>query len=77
MTGIRTGWPPGLLQDDDKKLSKWLSNRPDSNMRAREAVQKIHDARVPSWTVEEWSLEQERRAREREVNAFNLFGTGT
>jgi hypothetical protein len=24
---IKTGWPPGLLQDDDKKFSKWLSNK--------------------------------------------------
>lgn len=22
-----TGWPPGLLQDDDRKLSYWLANR--------------------------------------------------
>jgi hypothetical protein len=24
----RTGWPPGLLQDDSRQLSKWLANRP-------------------------------------------------
>jgi len=24
----KTGWPPGLLQDDDKRLSRWLANRP-------------------------------------------------
>lgn len=23
-----TGWPPGMLQDDCRGLSKWLSNRP-------------------------------------------------
>jgi len=22
-----TGWPPGLLQDDDRGLSRWLSAR--------------------------------------------------
>ena len=26
----RTGWPAGLLQDDDRKLSKWLASRPDA-----------------------------------------------
>ena len=26
----RTGWPAGLLQDDDRKLSKWLAPRPDA-----------------------------------------------
>ena len=26
----RTGWPAGLLQDDDRKLSKWLASKPDA-----------------------------------------------
>lgn len=26
--GGKTGWPPGLLQDDSRGLSKWLANRP-------------------------------------------------
>ena len=26
--GGKTGWPPGLLQDDHSRLSKWLANRP-------------------------------------------------
>lgn len=38
---VKTGWPPGLLQDDDKGLSKWLANRIDSKLHAREAVVKI------------------------------------
>ena len=25
-----TGWPPGLLQDDDPGLSKWLAGRVDA-----------------------------------------------
>ena len=37
----RPGWPPGLLQDDDKKLSKWLASRPDSMLHAREAAAAI------------------------------------
>lgn len=37
----KTGYPPGMLQDDDKKLSKWLANRIDSRMHAREAAELI------------------------------------
>lgn len=28
--GGKTGWPPGLLQDDNTKLSKWFASRPDA-----------------------------------------------
>lgn len=28
--GGKTGWPPGLLQDDSQKLSKWFASRPDA-----------------------------------------------
>lgn len=45
--GVRTGHPPGLLQDDDKKLSKWLASRPDSMRRAREAVEAIEKETKP------------------------------
>jgi len=27
---VTTGWPPGLLQDDERKLSRWLASRPDA-----------------------------------------------
>lgn len=36
--GGMTGWPPGLLQDDCKGLSKWLSKQPDARRRVREAL---------------------------------------
>ena len=36
--GGKTGWPPGLLQDDCKGLSKWLANQPDAKRRVREAL---------------------------------------
>lgn len=36
--GGQTGWPPGLLQDDSKQLSKWFSGRPDARREAREAA---------------------------------------
>ena len=38
LNGGRTGWPPGMLQDDSRKLSCWLANRIDSRMHAREAA---------------------------------------
>ena len=33
----RTGWPPGLLQDDSRELSRWLASKPDARRRVREA----------------------------------------
>lgn len=27
---MKTGWPPGLLQDDCRKLHKWFANRVDA-----------------------------------------------
>lgn len=35
----RTGWPAGLLQDDDRKLSRWFAGRPG----ARRQVDELHD----------------------------------
>ena len=37
----KTGWPPGMLQDDCGKLSQWLANRIDSRRHAREAADEI------------------------------------
>jgi hypothetical protein len=34
-TSMKTGWPPGLLQDDDRKLSKWFAGRPDARYQLR------------------------------------------
>lgn len=33
-----TGWPPGMLQDDSKGLSKWLSNTPNAKQDSRAAI---------------------------------------
>lgn len=27
---VTTGWPPGLLQDDSRELSRWFASRPDA-----------------------------------------------
>ena len=41
----RAGWPPGMLQDDSRELSRWFSERPGARRLADEAAQ---DARVPN-----------------------------
>lgn len=30
METVRTGWPPGLLQDDCSALSRWFATRVDA-----------------------------------------------
>lgn len=37
----KTGWPPGMLQDDSKKLSKWLASKPDARLHVREVAAAI------------------------------------
>ncbi len=36
-----TGAPPGLLQDDSRELSRWLSSTPEAMRCAREAAREI------------------------------------
>lgn len=38
----KTGWPPGMLQDDDRGLSQWLASKPDARKNAREAAPDPH-----------------------------------
>lgn len=33
-----TGWPPGLLQDDDRGLSRWFASRPDARYQLRKTM---------------------------------------
>ena len=37
----KTGWPPGLLQDDDRKLSRWFASRLDARRRVCERCAEI------------------------------------
>ncbi len=37
----RTGWPPGLLQDDSRELSRWFASRIDARRCVRERVEEI------------------------------------
>lgn len=39
----RTGAAPGMLQDDDRRLSRWLANQPDARPLAREAAAAVAD----------------------------------
>jgi hypothetical protein len=35
---MKTGWPPGLLQDDCPKLSRWFASKPDARRMVRLAL---------------------------------------
>jgi hypothetical protein len=41
----KTGWPPGMLQDDCKGLSKWFASKPDARRIVREVGAEITAAR--------------------------------
>ena len=75
--GGKTGWPPGLLQDDCKGLSKWLANKPDAKRRVREAL-----AEQPARTLEElYALSREVSAEQepaplRDAIVVNLVREG-
>jgi hypothetical protein len=36
--GGKTGWPPGLLQDDNSRLSRWFASKPDARRIVRENI---------------------------------------
>lgn len=42
-----TGWPPGLLQDDDRRLSKWLAERPGARRLVRLVCYEISRRKPP------------------------------
>ena len=41
-----TGYPPGLLQDDDPQLSKWFATRLDARRVVRSVCKEIEDERL-------------------------------
>ena len=43
--GGKTGYPAGLLQDDDSGLSKWFASRPDARYIVRKNIQERNNAR--------------------------------
>jgi hypothetical protein len=52
-----TGWPPGLLQDDDRKLSRWFAGRPG----ARGQVDELHG--LPELAPQGSGIDGEARVR--------------
>lgn len=40
-TGVRTGWPPGMLQDDSRDLSRALARAPGARRLADQAATEI------------------------------------
>jgi hypothetical protein len=56
---MTTGWPPGLLQDDERKLSRWLASRPDALYQLRKNMTQddiIRMAREAGFNVEQGFL---------------------
>lgn len=43
----RTGYPPGMLQDDCRELSRWLASRPGARRQAREVAAAISGSPMP------------------------------
>ena len=39
----KTGWPEGLLQDDDRRLSRWFASRPDARYVLRQQLAKQNE----------------------------------
>lgn len=44
--GGKTGWPPGLLQDDSKKLTNWFASRIDALYTMRKVLDEMEDHRM-------------------------------
>ncbi len=50
----KTGWPPGLLQDDSKGLSRWFASRIDARWTVRRVCAEIEAARAAA----QWALDK-------------------
>jgi len=46
--GGRTGWPPALLQDDNRKLSQWFSSRLGARYALKVAIKERRGEQKPS-----------------------------
>jgi hypothetical protein len=46
--GGKTGYPVGLLQDDDSGLSKWFANRPDARYIVRKNIEERTNEKIQS-----------------------------
>lgn len=43
VNGGRTGFPPGLLQDDSRSLSRWFASRLDARRVVREVCREMQE----------------------------------
>jgi hypothetical protein len=41
----KTGWPPGLLQDDSRELSRWFASKPEARWLVRQLAAEIGKAK--------------------------------
>lgn len=64
----RTGWPPGLLQDDSREFSRWLSSRPDAPRHARDAAAAITEVRAAKESSEPAAPDARRPMTEAEID---------
>lgn len=66
---MKTGWPPGLLQDDDRKLSRWFAGKPDARYQLRKSMKEDipkmareagaeRNSDFPDWSFEDDQLER-------------------
>lgn len=56
---MRTGWPPGLLQDDGRWLSKWFASKPDARRLVRERCTEIESEHMNQHTEPEPTTDRE------------------
>ena len=56
---MKTGWPPGLLQDDDRGLSKWFASKPDARRLVRERCKEIEREHMNQHTLARWEAAAE------------------
>lgn len=54
---MKTGWPPGMLQDDDNRLSRWLANRPGARYQVRKNMtEQQPEARRLADELHDWGV---------------------
>jgi hypothetical protein len=73
----KTGWPPGLLQDDDPQLARWLSSRLDARRVVRMVCKEIEDKRKEkAMTQDEYNAAWEDGFRKGYYAGFSASGEG-
>lgn len=51
LQGGKTGWPPGLLQDDDARLSRWFASRLGARFTVQKAIYRKETMPVIAWLL--------------------------